>query len=94
MANNSSIEFRELSKGDLAISSASEVINQLQQQVDKNKNVSMREFAKVLIWAANIRKIEFAEYMEKERKLGTKFEDHKWCGMPYSEFKVPSLGIY
>ena len=94
MARNTEAEFRELSEGDLAMQSAKEAIKLLQEKVDKGESVPMSEFTKILIWAANIRKKEFAEYIEKARKEGAEFKNRTWCGVPYHEFKIPSLGLF
>lgn len=69
-------------------------INELQQKVNKGEKIAMSEFTKILIWASNEKKLIWEQEMRLEKKHGTKYEERKWCGVPYEEFKIPSLGIF
>lgn len=86
-------EMREL--GDMALidQTMRTSIRELQSLVNKGKEVPMSEFTKIFLWARKRKEEVQTRELEIDRLHGWKIESRTWCGVPYNEFKIPSLGI-
>lgn len=87
-------EVRDLSDEALINQSLKTGMKELQTLVNQGHQVSMREFAKLLIWAKEQREAIFARELEKDKRDGWKIVERTWCGVPIGEFEIPSLGIF
>lgn len=90
---------RELSDPVLVRVTADDAIKQLEKMSKQNHvQIPMSEYAKILIWEKNtLWKIEHEALMkeiEQDKRDGWEVTEHTWCGMPWHEFEIPSLGIF
>lgn len=87
-------EVRDLSDEALINQSLKTGMKELQTLVNQGHQVSMSEFAKLLIWTKEQREAIFARELEKDKRDGWKIVERTWCGVPMGEFEIPSLGIF
>ena len=87
-------EVRDLSDDALINQALKTGMTELQNMAKRGCNVPMSEFAKLLIWAKEERQALFAKELEKSKRDGWKIVEHRWCGVPFNEFEIPSLGLY
>ena len=87
-------EVRDLSDEALINQSLKTGMKELQTLVNQGHNVSMSEFAKLLIWVKERKEAIFAREIEKDKRDGWKIVERTWCGVPIGEFEIPSLGIF
>ncbi len=60
----------------------------------KERTVSIHEYAKLCIWHREMQGILFTEEIEADKRHGWEVIEHKLCGIPLKDYKIPSLGIY
>lgn len=87
-------EVRDLSDEALINQSLKTGMKELQTLVNQGHNVSMSEFAKLLIWTKEQKEAIFAREIEKDKRDGWKIVERTRCGVPIGEFEIPSLGIF
>ena len=74
------------------IASANQAIKTLENmQKYQGMTIPMSEFAKILIWEKEELQRRWATEMYFNRKKGYAYENRKWCGMPFEEFKISGL---
>lgn len=77
------------------IASANQAIKTLENmQKYQRTTIPMSEFAKILIWEKEELQRRWETEMYINKKKGVTYENRKWCGIPYDEFKIPGLHIY
>lgn len=86
-------EDTEFTDSELVVSAVNDQMREL-NRLAKSTTVPMKTFVDLLIWEANMTKAAWIRDMEKLKKTGSTFENRRWCGMPYDEFEIPSLGLY
>lgn len=86
-------EDRELTDAEVVHAAARDSIKLL-TEMNKHQDIPMKEFTKVLMWEADQAKLLWRAELEHDQRTGSKFEDRKYCGVPYEEFEIKSLGIY
>lgn len=90
---------RELSDPALVKITADDAIKQLDKlSRETHTQIPMSEYVKILLWEKNtLWEIEHPKLMrqiEQDKRDGWTIEEHTWCGQPWHEFSIPSLGIY
>lgn len=86
-------ELRDLKDPNLIDQAVRTSINMLQKEVNKGKEIPMSEFTKILIWGKEQKELIYVQELERDRQTGWKIEKRTWCGVPWYEFEIPSLGI-
>ena len=87
-------EVRDLSDEALIDQTFRTGMKELQDMVNKGHQVPMKEFVKLMLWAKEQKEQIFAKELAMDKRDGWEVVEHKWCGVPVSEFEIPSLGIY
>lgn len=89
---------RELKDPELVIQAAKESIKALNAMAKaSHKEVSPSEYAKILIWQKcalwELLHEPMEREIEKDKRNGWEIVEHTWCGKPWHEFEIPSLGL-
>lgn len=87
-------EVREPSNEALIDQSVRTSIHDLQYQYNNGRDIPMSEFVKVLLWGKLQHMECFDKQIQNDKRAGWVVEKHLWCGEPYNEFEIPSLGIF
>lgn len=90
---------RELSDPALIRITAQEAIKNLDKMSREcHTQIPMSEYVKILLWQKNllwdIEHNALMKEVEKDKREGWTVEEHTWCGMPWHEFEIKSLGLY